>query len=366
MTIFPTEQEEFAKLLSSTPSSPMTDYSKTDSSTYSPCLSSPTFGRCRQSSIVAFDDHLTALRMMEGEDVACFTYLPLSSFQVQPCLQGGINCSFPSIKPEERRRKRSPSDLYRGNFVQDYEIFMSESYKDMEQEEFEGPKSITMPAFLPLRRHQHNTAFLDEAFAGGIGEDKKDNSEEYRPTALTSRTISRGGKRPPQNLQLASTNFDNISSSHRPKQRASVNLTPITTKFNAGNGPFDEYRVQRRGSSFDLGHLSSPHFTRLQQGDASSPSSYPDSPVFDPSLQRKMSNGKAATILGKDYRNENLLAPGGLSTGEHVYDGVDIPCRSVHLQSDDEDEDTVKPKNAFTNVKAWLKAKTGSVIQQGK
>lgn len=50
-------------------------------------------------------------------------------------------------------------------------------------------------------------------------------------------------------------------------------------------------------------------------------------------------NPKVAAMLGMTANNEKLLVPGGLGTGEHVYDGIEIPCASVRLQSDDEGEE---------------------------
>lgn len=352
------EQEEFAKLLSSSPSSPVTDTSRRSSVTYSPCLS-PTFGKCRQPSIFEFDDPLVTVKTFQGEDLASFTYLPLSPFQSQPYLYEEIDKKSALTKPDERRRKRSSADLRRGNIVQGDEMFIMNSYKDMDQQ-LESPASIAMPAFLPLRRPQVNSALLDEAFTGIVVGDKKEELEEYRPTALASRTSSRAGRRP-QNLELDMTNFfDEVTSCLRPKLRTSTSLTPTNDGFSR-KGPFDNNRTRRRGSSLDSNWISSPRTARLQYQEGFPSSKSTESPVFDLSMQKEMSKSKAATILGKHSGNENLLVPGGLSTGEHVYDGVDIPCRSVHLQSDD--EDIVKPKKAFINVKAWLKGKKGSATQ---
>ncbi|PWN19883.1 hypothetical protein BCV69DRAFT_299643 [Microstroma glucosiphilum] len=78
---------------------------------------------------------------------------------------------------------------------------------------------------------------------------------------------------------------------------------------------------------------------------------------------------KGEQRLGATPLNRNLLAPGGLATGEGVYDGLVIPCASVHLGSDDEDDH--ERKAALMRVgaaggsrgvmKKWLTRKKGTV-----
>jgi hypothetical protein len=67
--------------------------------------------------------------------------------------------------------------------------------------------------------------------------------------------------------------------------------------------------------------------------------------------------------------NRNLLAPGGLATGEGVYDGLVIPCASVHLGSDDEDDEERKAMSIRAGtaggskgvMKKWLSRKKSSM-----
>ncbi|PWN87867.1 hypothetical protein FA10DRAFT_269153 [Acaromyces ingoldii] len=70
---------------------------------------------------------------------------------------------------------------------------------------------------------------------------------------------------------------------------------------------------------------------------------------------------KAAAMLGMNPLNANLLAPGGLPTGEQVYHGVDIPCASVHLASDDEDEGDGPSNSGKKGMKGWLSKKIRNV-----
>ena len=66
-------------------------------------------------------------------------------------------------------------------------------------------------------------------------------------------------------------------------------------------------------------------------------------------------------MLGMNPLNTNLLAPGGLPTGEQVYHGVDIPCASVHLASDDEDEGDGPSNSGKKGMKRWLSKKIRNV-----
>jgi hypothetical protein len=346
-----TEQEEFARLLSSVPNSPITT-SRRSSNANSPGLS-PAFGRPRQASIVLGSYPLTLLKAFEGQDVASYTYLPLSPRHLLTYGEDGV---AESSQPSERRRKRSPTDLRRCNVVVDDATLPIDFNDGVEQptEEDKEKQDIPMPAFLPLRRHQADADLLNEAFSQGEGLaaplfEKKDN---FNPTALTSRTNSRGGKRP-AHLRLHLE--DGNSSAIRAKDRKSLCFTPGSSASFRTN-PFDDGLGHRRGSSFELGRLSSPK--RLQ-------ANFPylieaDSPSDDLPTRTMESKEKAAAVLGKNAANENLLVPGGLQTGEHVYDGLDIPCRSIHLQSDDEDsDDPRKPKRPFDAVRAWLRSRSG-------
>lgn len=78
---------------------------------------------------------------------------------------------------------------------------------------------------------------------------------------------------------------------------------------------------------------------------------------------------KGEQRLGANPLNRNLLAPGGLATGEGVYDGLVIPCASVHLGSDDEDDEERKAlsiRNGTAGgskgvMKKWLSRKKSSM-----
>lgn len=77
---------------------------------------------------------------------------------------------------------------------------------------------------------------------------------------------------------------------------------------------------------------------------------------------------KGEQRLGANPLNRNLLAPGGLATGEGVYDGLVIPCASVHLGSDDEDDEERKAMALRESaggskgvMKKWLSRKKSSM-----
>ncbi|CAO1616655.1 unnamed protein product [Sympodiomycopsis kandeliae] len=71
---------------------------------------------------------------------------------------------------------------------------------------------------------------------------------------------------------------------------------------------------------------------------------------------------KSHTIFGMNPSNAHLLVPGGLGTGEEVYDGVVIECASIRLGSDDEDDEaamaaksTAKDKTLKKKASQWFK-----------
>lgn len=59
-------------------------------------------------------------------------------------------------------------------------------------------------------------------------------------------------------------------------------------------------------------------------------------------------------MLGLTAHNKDLLVPGGLGTGVHVYDGIAITGASVHLASDDEEAGELQHSAARSRQHAGL------------
>jgi hypothetical protein len=313
------------------------------------------------------------------QDVSTFQYLALANLQppayssatASVFLQSNDTSNF-SIDPSSRRRKRSESALMRCNVVADGQVLKTEV--DVQFGGDRDQAKIPMPAFLPLKSHQPSSAFLEEAFALNSHQVQQSNDESCRPisptNSLTDRLESKGRKRP-ANLQLYFRNVEDLQAASPPPRRSNKNCSrPMSMSFSpslssstsTSMNPFEEkcaISQRRRGSSFDINSYS-PSQNAYLSYQAPSPG-----PVNQAASRLVDDGTKVATLLGINAGNRNLLVPGGLPTGEHVYDGVDIPCRSIHLQSDDEDQDDEdedviargRKNPTATGVKKWLKSK---------
>lgn len=90
---------------------------------------------------------------------------------------------------------------------------------------------------------------------------------------------------------------------------------------------------QRRSLSIDLSTV------RRRLSWSSKPPLVEPTPTSPSQQQQQQQYGsKSHAVLGWTPANSQLLVPGGLGTGEEVYDGVVIDCPSIRLTSDDEDE----------------------------
>lgn len=96
---------------------------------------------------------------------------------------------------------------------------------------------------------------------------------------------------------------------------------------------------QSSGRQPDSSSTSSPTASRRHSIDSPGHSRtqmlLPDSPFLVDKISRSGTR-KAEAVLGATSSNLHLLAPGGLGTGEHVYEGLVISGPSVRLNSDDE------------------------------
>ncbi|UZJ56188.1 hypothetical protein CBS101457_005508 [Exobasidium rhododendri] len=351
------EQEEFAHLLSSAPNTPILA-SRRSSALQSGGLTpvdAYSHGQKHFNSTL----QLVLPKSPHCQDVASFHYMPMSDCYAENALD--------ISEPSARRRKRSKSVLLRGNVVTDQQPLQgeleSEDVVDRSRAFPESDRSdIIMPTFLPLKRHQASSALLDEAFATA---DKDTRPDEQ--TSPNSRLETRGKKRP-VNLQLHFRDLEEVkvaSPLRRTRPRSMV--TPLSATMKSLEDPFDDENSgssRPRNASFDITSIS-PRSGRT--GPSGADVSVYLSHTPGPNLSTiehpvpSVKNTKAASILGMHPGNENLLVPGGLPTGLHVYDGLDIPCRSIHLSSDDEDGDTCKEKKSLSSgVKKWLRSKTSS------
>lgn len=363
------EQEEFAQLLSTEIETPSC-FSRRSSFASSACQSHST-SRSRHGSF--FLAGPLVVPSSGRHDVALFHYSPFewATSPMQPfALDDSEGISFDVVN---RRRKRDTREIKQGNCVVD-DRPMPAHFSNVDTEERGRYPDIQMPAFLPLKRHQNDTDLINEAF---------NNPFEVASTEVkvphvemeASRSLQQHARRErPADLRLHHHNVADWDKkvkgclSRRASMICSPKDLPSATSSSGGDDSYIQY-LQRRRSSFDSSDLS-PFGLRFKNSHLLRGSMSPASP--NPFQHRRHdSRAKADALLGKNALNEKLLVPAGLSTGLHVYDGVDIPCRSVHLPSDDEDDvdESInkmegKQRKSMANIKTWLKGKSAKKSEE--
>jgi hypothetical protein len=352
------EEEEFRHLLQprSIPSSPMSPFnndfsrrSSTATGISNSVPSSPTnpfftptgnsfengFTRRRSSIstnlLLQFDDSIYLQRRKS------VPFLPLTAMleketnletepSVQPAQQAKKVDSVPIYKRRRNKRSRSNDDLHHvqsknkvflGRLNAEEENLFEDNVKSRTRERFQTTETeIIMPNFLPIPRHHLDGKKLEEAF----GPSQKGSDDRMNEESITTKILE-----------------------HQ-SPSSSIRSSPSPTSL--------QYEVVRLGSDTDKLNWRS---RTIDEGECISPNSKVDNSInpmvlntksaFKPKKERRNTTfitadiPKAAAMLGMTANNEKLLVPGGLGTGEHVYDGVEIPCASVRLQSDDEEEE---------------------------
>ncbi|PWN31507.1 uncharacterized protein FA14DRAFT_94998 [Meira miltonrushii] len=171
-------------------------------------------------------------------------------------------------------------------------------------------KEIVMPSFLPIPRHRLDEKMLEEAF----GPLQKSLEVKTSDNSITTNLIKR----------------------QSPNSSAGTSPSPTRMQREISNPILDADRFMKRSRAIDDNECTISS-SKIDSND--------DQSISKQKKERRNTtfitsdNPKAAAMLGMTPNNEKLLVPGGLETGEHVYDGIEIPCASVRLQSDDEGED---------------------------
>lgn len=223
----------------------------------------------------------------------------------------------PIYRRRRNKRSRSDDDIH----VQSKnKVFVERLTTKEESNPFENDtrkdkihakeKEIFMPSFLPIPRHHLDGKMLEEAF----GPLQKNWDDKTNIISLTRNSVDRQSPSSSTRSSPSPTTMhhdyplfvpDGKKSVKRSRAVDEIECTNNITKSNStGDASTFKQKNSRRNTTFITAD-----------------------------------NPKAAAMLGMTANNEKLLIPGGLGTGEHVYDGIEIPCASVRLQSDDEGED---------------------------
>lgn len=328
----------------------------------------------------------------------------LSEAVVKNCEQSSSHLGIQ--QHNDRRRKRSYSALERGNKVTatlSAAISAVNSAVDESKTDKMIPDAdIAMPAFLPLPRHTVTRQDFDAAFEEG-------DAASPLPVASSNSLghhFDKKGVRRPTFLRLETSNASERRRASRPLSQDGG----AAEREQLGKSTFEapgledfasaDPLVKRRGSSLDMSPRACRRMAGLALSEKESASPSPtafhwtrsddqwDSPgrnrqttrhhkctPVDPARAADSAAAeqtKAASQLGITANNASLLVPGGLGTGEHVYDGIEIMCRSVHLPSDDDESDDegtgasadlgLLGSSSRRRVKGWLRAKRKTVM----
>lgn len=175
---------------------------------------------------------------------------------------------------------------------------------------------IVMPSFLPIPRHQADEKTLEEVF----GPLDKEKVEKVESSTVTS----------------------NPAVCHSPYSSCSSSPSPTESHYDNVELGIDAERNRKRTRENVKNERSNGNTQREKECRVNHPglkSAFTQENGNRNASYTTAENPKAAAMLGMTANNEKLLVPGGLGTGEHVYDGIEIPCASVRLQSDDEEEE---------------------------
>lgn len=225
----------------------------------------------------------------------------------------------------ERRYERNGKPRKGGNEVR----CLMDQCRDLEDMRCTD-MDIVIPTCLPLPHRNQGKKHFDEAFA------------DLTFRSLAERMDQRGKRRPPHlSLSSDTKRLNRPMSAHGALQGWTSLDTPTLGSCSALAG--ESLSQTRRRSSVDLSSI-------LNRG----PDQAED--MGNNSIWRAPKDvSKAAARLGLTAMNHGLLAPGGLGTGEHVYDGVDIKGASIRLASDDESERVAE--SSSRRVRRWLRSK---------